>query len=388
MSSAIDLIFTTSPVEARMYAILTDVLTAKKSVKAAKAAKVAVKADAAVWLYVQEHAKKIVSKSIKSSSGAPAHLKAEWREFEGESVLFEKVAEYAQAFNSAYQANGEKAVEAFAVTTLQRAFIAYVKSEQSGGVLTKDSVVDDYSSYSTVSIHADDEDKELEIADDTFSVDADDFDAELSFDDVKDFVVANASRYHVLLDVFALETGLMRRYTIKELAHEAVKLAKELEIDFDIIAFCDAVQSLRVLKDIKSGTVKNKLGLKDREAVKDAIKIGVLNDDDLTSARQRAFFEYAHTNKLLNGFCVEAVEFCSIDDMINAAVLSVVENRKGSLDVVAELICEDLTRQNDIELQKAKRDFMQALTGQAQKQDLVADASYAHVQMTEQAALF
>jgi hypothetical protein len=262
--SAMDLIFTTSPVEARMYAILNDVLSAKSASRVEKTDRDSVvETDPEVLEFIQKNVKSIVRKSIKSSSGSPAHLKSEWRDFEGESVLFEKVLSHANAFNRAYLQSGESGLEAFAVTTLHRAFVAYVKVEQSSGILTKDSRVDDYSAYSTISIYGDQE-KEFEIADDSFSVFSvieNDESESLSFDDAKDFVIANASRYNVLLDIFAFETGLMRRYTISEIAQEAVMLADELDVEFDISEFCDAVQKLKVLRDVKIGTVRNKLGL-------------------------------------------------------------------------------------------------------------------------------
>jgi hypothetical protein len=149
-----------------------------------------------------------------------------------------------------------------------------------------------------------------------------------------------------------------------------------------------------VLRDVKIGTVRNKLGLarpKDRQKVDEAIKNGVLSKDDLTSARHCAFFEYAHTARLLNGFCLETVEFCSLDDMITSAVLSVVENRKASsLDVVADLICADLTREDDVELQIAKREFMKSLTCLNDNQEFFAEDNRYQLQATttEQISLF
>lgn len=423
MSKALEMIQSTSTIEVEMMQLLS----AKLDGMAIKSKSVATEEENGgktktlpnVWEFVYENARKIVSKSINKNSGASANLKDDWRHGEGESALFGVVAEYSTSFNNAFRQGGTSAVENLAVTSLKNAFIAFCKTESSGGIVkrtTKNEMLvgekeysemsDDQKSqavsermklFSTVSIHADDDDEEIrgiEIQADTldplsFLLAEEDHSAP-NFDDIAEFVKSNPSRYPVLLDVFALHSGLMRQYTVTEIAKDAARLSNDFGVKFDISELINAVEGFKVLQgDLKINTVQKKLGIIETAPILEAIKAGTLTHADVLKARQIAFRNHAEINGLINGFHAGETVFFSIDDLVNAAIMQVAEGRSDNEDlaVVADLVCADPCRADDKAFQKAKREIMAQLFGGSPKEyDLPPMPPV--MQLQEQIALF
>jgi len=441
MSKALDLIGKTSTIETEMMVLLSEKLAVKMQQVANQEAEdeEAVNAGLSeggrtlpqIWEFVYEKASKIASKSIKKDSGAPTHLQNDWRNGEGASALCELVAKYAKSFNQAFEQGGLKAVEALAVSSLRNEFIAFCKVEQSAGVVKKtlktQSVVSAFSRddgkeyakmdklqkseavgqalkfFDAVSIHPSDDDEDsrgIELVsgfDDPLAEligqeNQKEESEKLTFEKIARFIMSNPARYPVLFDAFSLSTGLMFKYSERDIVRDAAKLGEDLCIDFDQLELVKAFQTFKVLEGgLKINTIENKLGIIDTAPIFEAIKSGELTREEVAKDRREAFMNYAEINELVNGFHAGETVFFSIENLIDAAIMQIAEGRNDNEDlaVIADLLCADPDpcRADDKAFQKAKRDAMTQLFGSApQEYDLPPMPPV--VQLGEQVSLF
>jgi hypothetical protein len=418
ISKALELIFRTSPIEVEMMALLSDVLNTRLKAESTKeketdALSTCEKPLPQVWDFVYKNSKKIVLRSIAKDSGAKPYLKNRWLPQkadsaeiggEGESALFEVVAKYGKSFNMAFANSGTSGVEALAVTSLKNEFLAYCKTEETGGIIKgviknetligeKEykkmtsaqrslSVGEKIKSFTTVSIHDGDDDENsssIEIQSDELdplemllrleAAKERDQQTAYDFEEISKFVKSNSMRYPVLFDFFEFKTGLMTSYCAVDVKREFYLLANHFGIEINASELSKAIERFKVLNgSLKINTVQNKLGIINQDLIIQAIKSRMLSFDDVSNARQKAFRSHAEINGLLNGFYAGDfnVVFSSFDDLVNAAIMSVVEGRSQSheFNVIADLLCVDPTKLFDEGFQKAKRELMSQIFGE------------------------
>lgn len=330
-----------------------------------------------VWEIINARTKEIVQKSI--NYGAPASFIKEWKSGEGAQVLAEMVLTNAAAFNEIFTKDGVGSVVGYAVTSLQRKFSAFSRSEGTGGIVKRTTNImyvvaadDEFKDteyeilsrdkqnqiiaavlkkLTTESIqkNQDSEDGyDLEIASPSFEPLADLLESK-TMESLLVFVGNHPVEYPATFDVLNFKTGLMRDYTGDELYQEADRIAEMSGIVYDVELIIDLLPQMPVLDGIlKVSTIRNKL------AVSEIIGRDSVGKQQLINARKAVFKNVVETE--LSDFDVDGFRNMqgpmSIVGYIKLATMAGAEHIKTSpeLDLMVEALCPVGSQNNKIDL--------------------------------------